>query len=319
MAAFVADVENFTRELGETLILPWKIATQVVNDPTGEPLACAAKALGTPSPVYQRVLLFLKPEIGTSVHTVYRLARLYDTLNERSALIMLAAWRGSTMAVDACQVPFCALRRRAQPRAKCGDPDADGPAARKRRCAARPDRRRIPDASTADLKSLHHKRRIRSGTSDRSGSTKINMFASADDFPKFVKVGAAMEHELRKVGTDPPSIARQIEEVPSSPVFGLHDPGVRIEPDFLLQTLLHRRFRQRPFRDRHEQPLDGSGLRRRPSAGPARKAWHCRRAMPPSRTRRPPPPRHGGAPRRRRLRSGNGANRPRPICSISIA
>jgi integration host factor subunit beta len=27
------------------------------------------------------------------------------------------------------------------------------------------------------------------------------MFASAHDFPKFVKVGAAMEHELRKVGT----------------------------------------------------------------------------------------------------------------------
>jgi integration host factor subunit beta len=27
------------------------------------------------------------------------------------------------------------------------------------------------------------------------------MFASAHDFPKFVKVGAAMEHELRNVGT----------------------------------------------------------------------------------------------------------------------
>ncbi len=99
MAAWVGDVENFTLELGETLILPWKIATQVVNDPTGEPLACAAKALDMPSRVYQRVLLFLKPEIGASVHTVYRLARLYDTLQERSALIMLAAWRGSTMAV----------------------------------------------------------------------------------------------------------------------------------------------------------------------------------------------------------------------------
>jgi uncharacterized protein DUF2336 len=99
MAAWVGDVENFTLELGEALILPWKIATQVVNDPTGEPLACAAQALGMPSRVYQRVLLFLKPEIGASVHTVYRLARLYDTLQERSALIMLAAWRGSTMAV----------------------------------------------------------------------------------------------------------------------------------------------------------------------------------------------------------------------------
>jgi hypothetical protein len=69
----------------------------VVNDPTGEPLACAAKALGMPGPVFQRVLLFLKPEIGSSVHTVYRLSRLYDVLNEQSALIMLAAWRGATV------------------------------------------------------------------------------------------------------------------------------------------------------------------------------------------------------------------------------
>jgi Uncharacterised protein conserved in bacteria (DUF2336) len=99
MAAFAADVENFTAELGETLILPWRVATQVVNDPGGEPLACAARALDMPSAVFQRILLFLKPEIGSSVHTVYRLSRLYDKLSERSALIMLAAWRGSTMAV----------------------------------------------------------------------------------------------------------------------------------------------------------------------------------------------------------------------------
>jgi hypothetical protein len=99
MAAFVADVENFTLELSETLILPWKISTQVVNDLGGEPLACAAKALDMPSPVFQRVLLFLKPEIGTSVSAVYRLSRLYDILSERSALVMLAACRGSTMAV----------------------------------------------------------------------------------------------------------------------------------------------------------------------------------------------------------------------------
>jgi uncharacterized protein DUF2336 len=103
MAAFVADVENFTLELGETLILPWKLATQVVNDPTGEPLTCAMKALGMPGYVFQRVLLFLKPEIGTSVNTVYRLSRLYDVLKERSALIMLAAWRGSTMVVTRAQ------------------------------------------------------------------------------------------------------------------------------------------------------------------------------------------------------------------------
>ena len=99
MAAFAADVENFTLELGEALILPARIAAQVVNDPGGEPLACAMKALDMPSPVFQRVLLFLNPEFGASVNNVYRLSRLYDRLSERSALIMLAAWRGATVAV----------------------------------------------------------------------------------------------------------------------------------------------------------------------------------------------------------------------------
>jgi hypothetical protein len=99
MAAFAADIENFTLELGEALILPARIAAQVVNDPGGEPLACAMKALEMPSAVFQRVLMFLNPEFGASVNNVYRLSRLYDHLSERSALIMLAAWRGATVAV----------------------------------------------------------------------------------------------------------------------------------------------------------------------------------------------------------------------------
>jgi Uncharacterised protein conserved in bacteria (DUF2336) len=99
MAAFATDVENFTLELGETLILPARVAAHIVDDPGGEPLACAMRALGMPGPVFERVLLFLKPEFGTSVNIVYRLSRLYDRLSERSALVMLAAWRGSTMAV----------------------------------------------------------------------------------------------------------------------------------------------------------------------------------------------------------------------------
>jgi len=99
MAAFVADIENFTLELGEILILPTRIAQRIVNDGGGEPLACSMRALGMPGRIFERVLLFLKPEFGSSVNTVYRLSRLYDRLSERSSLVMLAAWRGSTMAV----------------------------------------------------------------------------------------------------------------------------------------------------------------------------------------------------------------------------
>ncbi len=99
MAAFAEDVESFTLEIGEALILPARIAAQVVNDPGGEPLACAARALDMPSAAFQRIVMFLNPEFGSSVQNVYRLSRLYDRLSERSALVMLAAWRGSTMAV----------------------------------------------------------------------------------------------------------------------------------------------------------------------------------------------------------------------------
>src|SRR5436853_2583035 len=52
MAAFAVDVENFIFELSESLILPWRVATDVVNDPGGEPLACAAKALDMPGEVF---------------------------------------------------------------------------------------------------------------------------------------------------------------------------------------------------------------------------------------------------------------------------
>ncbi|MEZ2141214.1 DUF2336 domain-containing protein [Bradyrhizobium sp. DN5] len=99
MAAIAGDIENFTFELGDSLILPSRVAAQIVDDAGGEALAVAARALDMPSPVFQRILLFFKPEIGTSVNDVYRLSRLYDRLGEHSALVMLAAWRGSTLAV----------------------------------------------------------------------------------------------------------------------------------------------------------------------------------------------------------------------------
>jgi Uncharacterised protein conserved in bacteria (DUF2336) len=98
MAAFAADSENFALELGNALVLTSEIAERVVNDPSAEPLACAAKALGMSSAIFQQVLMFLNPAFGSSVTNVYRLSRLYDVLSERSALIMVAAWRGATMA-----------------------------------------------------------------------------------------------------------------------------------------------------------------------------------------------------------------------------
>jgi hypothetical protein len=98
MAAFAEDRENFARELGEALLLPHLVAERIVDDCGGEPLACCAKALGMDSAIFQRVLMFLNPELGASVTHVYRLSRLYDVLSKRSALIMVAAWRGAIVA-----------------------------------------------------------------------------------------------------------------------------------------------------------------------------------------------------------------------------
>ncbi|KPF98172.1 flagellar biosynthesis protein FlhF [Rhodopseudomonas sp. AAP120] len=98
MAAFAADVENFTHELGDALILATGTAERVVRDVGGEPLACALKALGMKLAAFEQVLMFLDPELGASVDRVYRLSRLYDRLDERTALIMVATWRGATVA-----------------------------------------------------------------------------------------------------------------------------------------------------------------------------------------------------------------------------
>lgn len=96
--ALEADLIGFTEELAHALILPVRMAEQIVHDQGGEPLACACRAVGMPTAVFEHVLLFLDPELGASVTRVYRLSRLYDILTERVALIMLAAWRGTNAA-----------------------------------------------------------------------------------------------------------------------------------------------------------------------------------------------------------------------------
>ena len=131
MAAFARDVENFTLELGEALILSCaRSQPRSSTIPAASRSPCAMQRARHAERVFQRVLLFLKPEFGTSVDSVYRLARLYDRLSERSALVMLAAWRGSTMAVHAA--PSTARRSMTT----SGSARASAPAERRPDCAA---------------------------------------------------------------------------------------------------------------------------------------------------------------------------------------
>lgn len=97
-AAFAQDEAGFAAELADALLLPAPVAKRIVADPSGELLVCAAKALAMPADIFERIAMFLKPEWGTSVLRVFRLARLYASLGDRVALVMLAVWRGASVA-----------------------------------------------------------------------------------------------------------------------------------------------------------------------------------------------------------------------------
>ncbi len=99
-AAFVGDRLAFMVELATLLVLPTRLAEQIVDDEGGEPLACLLKAAGMTAQAYERVLLFLDPARGSSVARVYRLTRLYSRLTQHLGLIMLSALRGGGQAVE---------------------------------------------------------------------------------------------------------------------------------------------------------------------------------------------------------------------------
>jgi uncharacterized protein (DUF2336 family) len=92
-AALQHNAGEFGRTLERALGIGRALAERIVHDASGEPLVIAAKALGMPAVVLQRILLFLNPAIGQSVQRVYDLARLYDEIAPAAATGMLAIWR----------------------------------------------------------------------------------------------------------------------------------------------------------------------------------------------------------------------------------
>lgn len=81
---------EFARVLEQALAIPPAQAHRIAEDPAGEPLLVAARALDVPSDVLLRILLFLNPAIGESVQTVFDLARLYDRLSREAAERVIA-------------------------------------------------------------------------------------------------------------------------------------------------------------------------------------------------------------------------------------
>jgi len=94
-AALQHNVGEFSRVLERALGVSAALAERITRDPSGEPIVVAAKALGMPAAVVQRVLLFLDPAIGQSVERVHDLARLFDNVSPEAAARMLAIWRNA--------------------------------------------------------------------------------------------------------------------------------------------------------------------------------------------------------------------------------
>jgi hypothetical protein len=86
---------EFIRELERTLRLPRETAERIVNDLGGEPMVAAARALGMPLAVLQRILMFLNPAVGHSVRRVYDLSDLYEEVTPTAARRLIAAWRAA--------------------------------------------------------------------------------------------------------------------------------------------------------------------------------------------------------------------------------
>jgi uncharacterized protein (DUF2336 family) len=104
-SALQRNASAFTRTLRAALGVSAQLALRVVQDPSGEPLVVALKALGMPPAALQRVLLFLNPTIGHSVRRVHELAQLFDELSAEAAAQMLAIWRAASPARGALHEP----------------------------------------------------------------------------------------------------------------------------------------------------------------------------------------------------------------------
>jgi Uncharacterised protein conserved in bacteria (DUF2336) len=94
-AALERDSAQFTGYLHRLLGLSREQTRRIVEDPSGEPIVVAAKALSMPAEILQRILLFLNPKIGHSVTRVYELSHLFDEITPQAAQHLVAIWRSA--------------------------------------------------------------------------------------------------------------------------------------------------------------------------------------------------------------------------------
>jgi len=99
-AALEHNAETLIGELERMLAVSRAQACRIVNDELGEPIVVAAKAMGLPAEVLQRVLLFWSPWVGQPVDRICELADLYDEISTDAARRLIAIWREDERAED---------------------------------------------------------------------------------------------------------------------------------------------------------------------------------------------------------------------------
>jgi hypothetical protein len=102
-AALRHHTTTVTQEIERALGISYQQARRIVEDDQGEPIVAAAKAMGLPADVLQRILLFMNPKIGQSVDRIYELAQLYDEISAEAACRMVAILRAAGPVVETSQ------------------------------------------------------------------------------------------------------------------------------------------------------------------------------------------------------------------------
>jgi hypothetical protein len=85
--------DAFVTRLARVLDVADALGRWIVEDARGEPIIVAAKSIGMPVEVLQRVLLFVNPAISHSIPRVYALVRLYEEITTGAARQLVAIWR----------------------------------------------------------------------------------------------------------------------------------------------------------------------------------------------------------------------------------
>jgi hypothetical protein len=99
-AALEHNAETLIGELERVLAVSRAQARRIVNDELGGPIVVAAKAMGLPAEVLQRLLLFWSSWVGQPVDHICELADLYDEISTDAAHRLIVIWREDKRAED---------------------------------------------------------------------------------------------------------------------------------------------------------------------------------------------------------------------------